>query len=133
MSKSTVLHLGYWYDFTDTDTADTSMEWDYRIGLNVADEKPIDADIGSDLADINDMTHWGGEIALLYNNFWAAGEWLWGEMDREGAGLRDGFSSKDSTGRCNSVEANMGYYELGATIGGPVSYTHLTLPTIYSV
>ncbi len=119
MSKSTVLHLGYWYDFTDTDTADTSMEWDYRIGLNVADEKPIDADIGSDLGDINNMTHWGGEIALLYNNFWAAGEWLWGEMERENGGLRNGAN----TATCTSVEANMGYYELGYTMGGQRRYT----------
>ena len=119
MSKSTVLHLGYWYDFTDTDTADTSMEWDYRIGLNVADEKPIDADIGSDLGDVNNMTHWGGEIALLYNNFWAAGEWLWGEMERENGGLRNGVN----VATCTSVEANMGYYELGYTMGGQRRYT----------
>ena len=65
MSKNTVLHFGYWYDFTDTDTTDTTMEWNYRIGLNVSDEKPIDADIGSDLGDVNNMTHWGGEVALL--------------------------------------------------------------------
>ena len=74
MSKNSVVHLGYWYDYTSTDTTDDSMQWNYRIGLNVSDEKPIDADIGADLGDVNSMTHWGGEIALLYNNFWAAGE-----------------------------------------------------------
>lgn len=119
MSKNTVLHFGYWYDFTDTDTADTTMEWNYRIGLNVSDEKPIDADIGSDLGDVNNMTHWGGEVALLYNNFWAAGEWLWGEMERENGGLRNGAN----TSQCTSVEANMGYYEMGYTFGGQRRYT----------
>ena len=65
------------------------------------------------------MTHWGGEIALLYNNFWAAGEWLWGEMERENGGLRNGAN----TATCTSVEANMGYYELGYTMGGQRRYT----------
>ena len=80
-AKKHVLHLGAWYDYTDTDTYDTTMEWNYRIGLNVSDEKPIDADIGSDLGGVTDMSHWGYEVAYLNNNFWAAGEWLWGGME----------------------------------------------------
>jgi len=118
MNKTSVIHLGYWYDFSDTDTADITMEWNYRIGLNISDEKPIDADIGSDLGDVNNMTHWGGEVAMLYNGFWVAGEWIWGKMERENGGLRNG----SNTVTCTSVEANMGYYEAGYTFGGQRTY-----------
>ncbi|MDA9708368.1 OprO/OprP family phosphate-selective porin [Alphaproteobacteria bacterium] len=115
--KKHVLHMGYWRDQTDTDgpMGDTSMEWDYRIGLNVSDEKPVDADIGSDLGDVQSMTHWGVEFAYLYKNYWFATEWLWGEMERS---VNSAIAPS-----CTSVEANMGYWELGYTIGGERRYT----------
>ena len=119
-SKKHVLHFGYWYDYTDTDTYDTTMEWNYRIGLNVSDEKPIDADIGEDLGGITDMTHWGYEVAYLNNNFWAAGEWLWGEMERPTA---TGSRFNATTPTCTTLEANMGYVEAGYTFGGTRRYT----------
>ena len=119
LSKSQVLHLGAWYDYTDTDRLDVDPEWSYRIGLNVFDEKPLDADVGDDLGDITGMEHYGGEIALLYDNFWAAGEWIWGAMERDGAG-KFGANAGDN---CSSVETDMGYYELGATINGKRRYT----------
>ena len=122
LSKKNVLHLGYWYDYTDTDTYDTTMEWNYRIGLNVSDEKPIDADIGSDLGGITEMSHWGVELAYLYNNFWAAGEWLWGEMERPAAGNSTSRFNGTSP-NCTTVEANMGYAEAGFSVNGTRRYT----------
>ena len=121
-SKKHVLHLGTWYDYTDTDTYDTTMEWNYRIGLNVSDEKPIDADIGSDLGGVTNMTHWGYEVAYLNNNFWAAGEWLWGEMERPAAAVA-GSRFNATSPNCTTVEANMGYAEAGYTFGGTRRYT----------
>ena len=118
--KKHVLHLGAWYDWTDTDTGDTSMEYDYRIGLNVSDEKPIDADIGSDLGGVTEMTHYGAEIAYLYNGLWFAGEWLWGEMDRD---LSPSSRFYNTTSTCSKIEANMGYAEIGYSIGGERRYT----------
>ena len=122
LNKKHVLHFGVWGDFTDTDTFDTSMEWNYRVGLNVSDEKPIDADIGSDLGGVTDMSHWGYEVAYLNNNFWAAGEWLYGEMNRDGADNPNSRFYQNSPA-CTILEANMGYIEAGYTIGGQRRYT----------
>ena len=117
--KSQVMHLGAWYDYTDNDRLDVDPEWSYRMGLNVFDEKPLDADVGDNLGDITGLEHYGIEVALLYNNFWAAGEWIWGAMERDGAGIF-GAGAGDN---CDSVEADMGYYELGATLNGKRRYT----------
>ena len=119
--KNHVLHLGGWYDHTTPDVrsgingrGDTSMEWDYRIGLNISDEKPIDADIGSDLGLVTGMDHYGAELAYLNGPMWFQSEWIWGEMERATTG---------SVPTCSSVEANMGYAAAGYVIGGNRSYT----------
>ena len=123
LQKNHVLHLGYWHDITEIDqrgtmsttTGDATVEWDYRIGLNVSDEKGVDADFKSTRG-LTDMQHYGAEIAYLNGPFWTAGEWLWGQINRDILG-------SDDTNTNTSYEANAGYVEAGFTINGQRRYT----------
>ena len=125
LSKKQVLHLGYWHNKTLVDNRRygaasqrgvTDLQWNYRIGLNVADEKFLDMeDDADDVGGWTDMVHYGAEFAYLMGPAWVQAEWIWGEFNRD-------VMSGD-TNTFTSYKANGGYYQFGYVIGSERRYT----------
>lgn len=85
MRDNLVVHVGGWYDRSDGPASENGARWGYRPELNVADAKLL---YGSSVGEVDSMTHYGLELAALYNSFWFQGEWISGEMDPVAAGAR---------------------------------------------
>jgi len=125
LSKKQVLHLGYWHNKTLVDNRRygaasqrgvTDLQWNYRIGLNVADEKFLDMeDDADDVGAWTDMVHYGAELAYLMGPAWFQAEWIWGEFNRD-------VMSGD-TNTFTSYKANGGYYQFGYVMGSERRYT----------
>jgi phosphate-selective porin OprO/OprP len=130
LEKKHVMHLGYWHNLTELDQFASCYEtsscanartgdpaqWNYRVGLNVADEKFIDMeDDADDKGNFTDMEHYGLEFAYLYGPAWFQTEWVWGIMNRDVVA--------DDTFVATSYKANGGYYQAGYVIGGERRYT----------
>ena len=125
LSKKHVLHLGYWHNKTLVDNRRygaasqrgvTDLQWNYRIGLNVADEKFLDMeDDADDVGAWTDMVHYGAELAYLMGPAWFQAEWIYGEFNRD-------VMSGD-TNTFTSYKANGGYYQFGYVMGSERRYT----------
>lgn len=91
LTDNVVLHIGGWYDRSDGPASKDGARWGYRPELNVADAKLL---YGSSVGEVDSMTHYGLELAALYNSFWFQGEYLSGEMDP----VEDGAPTAEADG-----------------------------------
>ena len=123
--KKHALHLGYWHNKTLVDNrrggaasgrGATDLQWNYRIGLNIADEKFLDMeDDADDKGSWTDMEHYGAELAYLFGPAWFQAEWIWGQFNR------DPLAGDSNTFK--SYKANGGYYQFGYVLGSERRYT----------